>query len=65
MKIFCNLRNLNVELKIFTFKSYVYCLACGFIASSGTFSFPACAFNIAACAFSFLTRGFDLVTRRF
>ena len=44
------------ELGIFSFKSYVYYLTRGFIASTR-------AFNLAPRAFGLLTRGFELVIR--
>ena len=53
------------ELGIFSFKSYVYYLTRGFIASTSAFSLPTRAFNLAIHAFSLLTRGFDLVTHGF
>ena len=68
-----------LELGIFSFKSYVYYLTRGFIASTRAFnlltygfnlpthafSLPTRAFNLATRAFSVLTREFELVTRRF
>ena len=53
------------ELRIFLFKSYVYYVACDFIASNRALNLPTCAFNLATRAFSLLTRGFELVTRGF
>ena len=44
------------ELGIFSFSSYIYCLSCGFIASTR-------AFNRATHSFSLLTHGFELVIR--
>ena len=44
-----------LNLRIFSFNSYVYYLTRGFIASTR-------AFNLATRAFSLLTRGFKLVT---
>ena len=51
------------ELGIFAFNSYVYCLALGFIASTGAFNLLTRAFNLSTRAFSLLTRGFEHVNR--
>ena len=60
------------ELRIFSFKSYVYYLTRGFIASThafnlptSAFSLPTRAFNHATSAFSVLTCGFELVNQGF
>ena len=60
------------ELGIFSFKSYVYYLTRGFIASTrafniltGVFSLPTRAFNLATPSFSDLAREFVHVTHRF
>ena len=60
------------ELGIFSFKSYVYYLTRGFIASTRAFniltcvfSLPTRAFNLATPSFSDLAREFVHVTHRF
>ena len=56
------------EMRIFSFNSYVYYVARGFIASARgfnlltrAFNLPTRAFNLPTCASSLLTRGFERV----
>ena len=72
VKIFADFEIQYFELRIFPFNSYVYYVACGFIASTRAFNpltrafnLPTRAFNLATRAFSLLTRGFELVNCRF
>ena len=53
------------ELEIFSFKSYVYYLTCGFIASTRAFNLLTRAFNLPTRAFTLPTRAFNLATRAF
>ena len=60
------------ELGIFSYDSYVYYLARGFIPLTLAFNLPTCAFNlptrafiVPARAFRLITRGFELVARGF
>ena len=72
IKLFVALEIQYLELIIFSFRSYVYYVIRGFIASTlafnlptRAFNLPTCAFNLATPAFSLLSRGFELVTRGF
>ena len=49
------------EMRIFSFNSYVYYVARGFIASARVFNLLTRAFNLPTCASSLLTRGFERV----
>ena len=72
VKIFADFEIQYFELRIFPFNSYVYYVACGFIASTRAFNpltrafnLPTCAFNLATRAISLVTRGFELATCSF
>ena len=56
IKMFVTCEIQYFELGIFSFNSYIYCLSCGFIASTR-------AFNRATHSFGLLTHGFELVIR--
>ena len=51
------------ELGIFSFNSYVYYQARGFIASTRAFNLLTRAFNLATRAFNPVTRAFSVLTR--
>ena len=53
------------ELGIFSFKSYVYYVTRGVIASTRGFNLLTRAFSLPTRAFSILTREFELATREF
>ena len=55
----------EIELGIFSFKSHVYYLTRGFIASNPAFNLPTRAFNSATRAFDLATRAFSLLNRKF
>ena len=74
IKLFTAPKIHDFELVIFSFKSYIYHLTRGFIASTRAFNLlfltlafniPTCAFNLATRAFRVLPQGFELVTRGF
>ena len=65
IKLFVAREIQNVELRIFSFNSYVYYLTRGFIASTRAFNLATRAFSVLTREFKLVTREFELVTREF
>ena len=72
VKLFVAFEIQYFELRCFSFNSYVYYVARGFIASThafnlvtGAFNLPTRVFSPITCGFELINRGFELVNRRF
>ena len=65
MKLFVAREIQYFELGIFSFNSHVYCLTCGFIASTRALNLLTRSFNLQTRAFSLPNRAFNLATRAF
>ena len=63
IKLFVTLEIQLLELGILSSNSYVYYLACGFIASTSAFNLLTRSFNLATPASNLPTRAFNLLTR--